>query len=345
MSDPADSMTAPGDLEMAGSDSVREDGETPPGLYRVCGGVLESDLVFAELPVAPEGSTPTWVLTIPGNDAPPLEGQVLGEDEVTPTATVRLIRGPDRLRLDFTDTGVFDVIGDGGVIHWHPLPDSDPESAALDVIGRVLAVCFHASGLLCLHGSAVAFSSGSVAFLAPKFHGKSTTALALTRAGARLVSDDMVAVELTSPPRAHPGVHAVRLWEDSAKEIVGDDNVREGVGGKLVLDDLAEDDRMDDVTNLRAIYLLNPIQDDPELPAVEREQTVSVEAAMALIGQTKIGPLLGKSEAPVLLERALQLSELVPVYRLRIVRDFERLPEVAEIFRTWHEDASLGEDG
>ena len=97
--------------------------------------------------------------------------------KVTDTATVQLIRGADCLRLDFTDTGIFDVSNDGRSMRWYPLPDSDPDAAALDVIGRVLAVCFHASGLVCLHGSAVALDSGTIAFLAPKFHGKSTTAL------------------------------------------------------------------------------------------------------------------------------------------------------------------------
>ena len=316
-----------------------------PGFYRVCGGVLRSDLPFDELPRAETAVTPTWTLSMPGGSAPTLEGDELGEDEVTATATVRLIRGPDRLRLDFTDTGVFDVLGDGSEIRWYPLPDSDPDAAALDVIGRVLAVSFHASGLLCLHGSAVAFGSDSIAFLAPKYHGKSTTAFALTRAGARLVSDDMVAVELTDPARAHPGVHAVRLWEDSAEQIAEGDSIRTGVGGKLVLDDLSDADRMDEVTDLRAIYLLNPVANEGDVPAVERERTNAVESAMALIGQTKIGPLLGKSESPVLLERALGLAELVPVYRLRIVRDFERLPEVIDTFRAWHAGDPVGEDG
>ena len=307
-------------------------------LYRVCGAVLQSDLELSGLPRAEDNATPTWILSTAGEAAPPLYGEVLGEDAVTDVATVRLIRGPGCLRLDFSDTGVFDVTDDGGHVRWYPLPDSDAQAAALDVIGRVLAVCFHASGLVCLHGSAVALDGGTIAFLAPKFHGKSTTALALTRSGGRLVTDDMLPVELVDPPRAHPGVHAVRLWEDSAEQVAGEDNIREGVGGKLVLDDLAPDARMDEVSDLRAIYLLVPVTDEPEAPAVERERTSAVEAAVALVGQGKLGPLLGRSEAPVLLERSLRLSELVPVYRLRIARDFERLPEVVATLREWHGD-------
>ena len=307
--------------------------------YRVCGGILQSDLEFTELPGDEGDGPPTWTLSIPGGTAPQLDGELLGEDAVTDTATVRLIRGPGCLRLEFSDTGVFDVSEDGRTIRWYPLPDSDHQAAALDVIGRVLAVCFHAGGLVCLHGSAVALSGGTIAFLAPKFHGKSTTALALTRSGGRLVTDDMLPVELTDPPRAHPGVHAVRLWEDSAERVAGDDNIREGVGGKLVVDHLAADARMDEVSELSAVYLLHPVIDEPDARAVERELTSAVESAMALVGQSKIGPLLGRSEAPVLLDRSLRLSELVPVYRLRIARDFERLSEVVATLRGWHEDA------
>lgn len=304
--------------------------------YRVCGGILQSDLQLTELPAAQGNAPADWTLTTQAGDPPPLDGELLGEDQVTPTATVRLVRGTDLWRLDFTDTGCFDITPGGETILWYPRPDSDPAAAAVDVIGRVLAVSFHAAGLLCLHGSAVAFESGTVAFIAPKHHGKSTTALALTRAGARLVTDDMLPVELVDPPRAHPGVHAVRLWTDSLEQIGAGDDVREGLGGKLVLDGLPADSRMDDVSDLLAIYLLSPVMEGEGLPAAARERTDTVEASIQLMGQNKIGMLLGKSEAPELMDRTLALAELVPVYRLRVARDFDRLPELVATLGEWH---------
>ncbi len=310
--------------------------------YRVCGGILKSDLNLTELPRAKGTAPADWTLTIEEGEPPLLEGEVLGEDQVTPSATVRLIRAPDLWRLDFTDTGCFDLTDGGATIRWYPRPDSDPAAAAVDVIGRVLAVSFHAAGMICLHGSAVAFRSGTIAFLGPKFHGKSTTALALARSGARLVTDDMLPVELVDPPRAHPGVHAVRLWSDSAEQVGVGDEVREGLGGKLVLDGIAAGARMDEVSDLLAIYLMRPVADTGVAPAAKRARTDTVEASIQLIAQNKIGVLLGRSEAPVLLDRTLALAELVPVYRLEVARDFERLPELVAALKSWHEEGAEG---
>ena len=318
-------------------DERRPGGSSDPLRYRICGGVLESDLEFAELPLASADAVPDWTLHVSAHAPPELHGVVLGQDEVTASATVQLVRAEDRLRLAFTDTGTFDVLDGGRTITWYPLPDSDRRAAALDVVGRVLAVSFHAAGFVCLHGSAVALERGTVAFMAPKFHGKSTTAMALTRAGGRLVTDDMLPVELSSPPSAHPGVHAVRLWEDSADHVGTNADFRMGVGGKFVLDELADESRMDHVTPLLAVYLLSPVMDD-DAPAVERRRTNPVEGSMALMGQNKIGPLLAGIEAPVLLERSIRLADLVPVYELKIARDFDRLPEVVSQIQAWHEE-------
>lgn len=309
--------------------------------YRVFGGILESDLEIADLHPIDPVSDPTWVLTTATGDPEPFDGERLGTEPVTSKANVTLLRQGDKYRLEFEDTGSFDFLDGGRKMVWYPKPDSDREAAAVDVLGRCLAIAFHAGGSLCLHGSAVAFDKGTIAFLAPKHHGKSTTALALARSGARLVSDDALPVTLNDPPLAYPGVHAVRLWADSAEQVASDRKSRVGLGGKLVVDDLEGAQVMHDPSPLEAVYLIAPMKADADRPAAARNETTSIEATLALVGQAKVGGLLTGSEAPTQLERASRLADKVPVYRLELMRDWDRLDEVVDTIRGWHADLIL----
>ena len=313
--------------------------------YQVFGGRLRSELPFPELPVATPGGDPTWDLVLRHHPAERVDGELVGHVDVDSTVRVELIRHAGGWRVAYSDTGDFEISDDGSRIQWHPGADHTEDAARVDVLGRVLAVALHARGYLCLHGSAVAFERGSVAFLAPKYHGKSTTALALARAGARLITDDCLPVQLEDPPIALPGVHAVRLWRDSVDEVGHEGGLDTGPGGKFLLTDLPGDRLMREPSRLHAVYFLSPVT-EPErtAPAVERVPVEGMEAAMTLLGQTKIGGLLGGSEAAVLLRMATHLAGLVPTYRLRIVRDFSRLDEVIEGIRALHADLGASVD-
>jgi hypothetical protein len=69
---------------------------------------------------------------------------------------------------------------------------------------------------------------------------------------------------------------------------------------------------------------------------VERTLLPPARAALVLIGHSKLGSLLGGSESPVLLERAAAIAASVPVHRLMVARDLDRLPEVAARILAWH---------
>ncbi|MEZ4417133.1 MAG: hypothetical protein R3E10_15375 [Gemmatimonadota bacterium] len=308
--------------------------------YRVFGGVLESDLPFPELPAAAAGDPTDWVLRTRTGNPPDADARPLGTDEVDQGISVQLLRTEAGLRLVYSDTGTFDILGQGERIEWYPGSQATPETARVDILGRVLAVALHARGDLTLHASGVAFDRGAIAFIAPKHHGKSTTALALVRSGARLVTDDTLGVTLESEPRAIPGVHAVRLWSDSA-ERVGTDDVEvddSGPGGKLLLSDLPEDCLTYETLPLSALYLLAPVQPGDDVPAVERIRLQPFESTLSLLGQTKVGALLGRSEAASVLDRVAQIAERVPVYQLRVARDFQQLDRAVATLREWHAD-------
>lgn len=299
--------------------------------YAVFGGCLSSEVDFPELSPCSD-SVPKWMLrkTCVRHSEP---SEYLGKDQVDPNVQVRLYRTDRGYLLRFDDTGDFLISEDGFNIEWCPAAGARLEAARIDILGRVLPLALHLRGTFCLHGSAVVFQSGGIAFLAPKFGGKSTLALALTNAGARLGTDDTVAVEPGPPVRLQPGVHALRLWVDSASRL-SDLPLRDTPpGDKQQVEPSAERLQLHPVS-LQAVYLLSPIPQGGV--AARRERLSQVPSALALVRHAKLGPLFGGPQSVVWLRWAAALARTVPVYQLEVVRDFERLPEVVASFVEWH---------
>ena len=313
-----------------GADAVepRPPADPPaPRLYRVFGGRLASEVELPGLPEAePDGSAPDWTLVRAEGPAAGDEGAgPLADDRVKPGVRVRLRRVGDDLRLAFDDTGDFDVSRDGTRIRFRPGPEARPEDLRLDVVGRVLPLALHRQGMTCLHASAVVTGEGAVAFLGPKGAGKTTMALTLSGMGAAVLSDDVVPVEPGDPPRARPGVDRLRIRRDVA-EAAG----RTGAG------DRATDGRVEvepDVVAdgasvpLAALYVLVPVEADDSDHRVRRERMTGPGAALALMGELKLGPLLAPWRGAELLEACASLERGVPVYRLEVPRDVGRLDE------------------
>jgi hypothetical protein len=306
--------------------------------YQVFGGALRSDIDFPELRVI-ESDAPTWTLRttqhVPDMEAPVL----LGESEVIPGFFVRMFRHEHGYRFIFDDTGLFDLTNAGREIAWVRGPHFEDSWVRADVTGRVMALALHASGHLCLHGSAVATSSGAIAFLAPKYHGKSTLALALSRAGAKLLTDDILPVEPRSPIRAIPGVHQVKLWNDSASHF-GVDRQTESPrpGSKHLLHDFDDSMISNDRVPLAAVYLLAPVmvEEGAAAPPVSRTRLHPVPSALALVRHSIMGSLLTGSDAQRVFDRATIVAESVPVYQLTIAAGMERIGDTVDQLLAWH---------
>jgi len=262
--------------------------------------------------------------------------ELLGEEPLGHGVYVRSYKWPSGWRVAFDDTGIFDISRDGSDITWWPGPESQVDIARIDVVGRVLAMAMHAAGKLCLHGSGVALGGDGVAFVAPKFHGKSTLALALAQAGGRLMNDDNVPIDTGTPAMIRPGAPRVRLWSDSVDRLGGDRlQPARGSDEKFNLSSLPEDLVMRDAVPLAAVYLLTPVASNGG-DAVVRTPLAPVPSAIALVRHAKLGALLGKSESAVVLDRAVSLASVAPVYALHVVRDFDRMHEVVAQLMEWH---------
>ena len=304
--------------------------------YQVFGGVLRSELEFPELDGAIRGDA-DWTLTVSFSAAPEVPlGQPLGEDKVDQGVMVRSYATPLGFRLVYEDTGVFDVMEDGREIHWYRPVSADVEAGRLDVLGRVLALALHASGWLSLHGSAVALAEGAVGFLAPKGNGKSTLAFALMRAGAALMTDDTVVIGSGDPATVRPGVQSVRLFRDSANWLSAPTPIAGTSDVKATFGQLSEDARRLTRAPLAALYLLESVPAGTISEPLERQQIEGPDAVLGLLGQTKIGALLGGTEAPTVFAAVVGLAEGCPIYRLRVTRDYARLGTVVDRIMSWH---------
>ncbi len=304
--------------------------------YSIFGGTLHSTVPIPELRAG--GDRPDWTLTTGAEPSPMPDATPLGELEIMAGCRVRLSRHAAGFRLHYDDTGSYDVARDGRRIVWYPGANPNAEAVRADITGRVLTTALHAAGLLCLHGSAVALPEGVVAFLAPKFHGKSTLALALARAGGRLVTDDILPVNPTPPIRAIPGVHQVKLWDDSADHFGLATRARASTE-KHLLHDFDDDHLMFEEAPLAAIYLLAPLapEEHESLPGgAERVRLSSVTAALALVRHGALGALLGGLDAQDAFDRAASVAATVPVYQLRVQPGLDRIPRTVSRLQQWH---------
>lgn len=305
-------------------------------LYRVFGGVLRSELPFPELP-AVSGQDADWTLEI-RHELPALgDAMRLGEEPLIDGVTARLVRDAARYRLAFEDTGTFDVALDGTALTWYPAAGASEELARLDVIGRVLALAEHAAGGHCLHASSVVVDGRAIAFIAPKGYGKSTTAMSLLRQGARLLTDDTLPVHVGETVMAHPGVHGVRLREDTAEQFAAEHAIAPTLNADKKLLSAFEDDRVaHEPVPLDAVYLLSPVRSDGVDAPVTRSRLSPLESALVLVAHGKMATLLGRDEGGRTLTRASRIARTVPVYTLQIARDLGRVDDVAQTIAGWH---------
>jgi hypothetical protein len=121
----------------------------------------------------------------------------------------------DRAFFHWAHAGTF-MVQDGSIITVDPNLQEEG-MWRLPLLGGVIAMALQQRGLLVLHASAVAVEGEAVVFIGEKGQGKSTTAASLFHRGHPLISDDLVAIDLSDPlrPTAIPSFPQFKLWPDS----------------------------------------------------------------------------------------------------------------------------------
>jgi hypothetical protein len=243
-------------------------------------------------------------------------------------------------------TGEYTVSDDGACVTGRVAPGVTEDAVQLDLIGRVLPLVLGLRGSLCLHASAVAIGGSALAFVAPKGTGKSTLALALVAGGGVLLADDLTGLAPGWPARVLPGVTRVRVRTDALRVVRGWADVLghalpepavEAIDDKVALPLGSEAAEPAPWVALDAVYVLEAAAPDTE-GAAERHRLSPREAVAELLGHLKLGATLDRERAAVEFGRIIDLVARVPVYRLRIARRLERLPEVVAQVARWAEE-------
>jgi hypothetical protein len=212
-----------------------------------------------------------------------------------------------------------------------------PDSLSLEdvtpyLVGPVLGLTLRVRGRVPLHASAVAISDRAIAFVGPAGAGKSTTAAAFARAGYRVISDDVVALqEECSRFVIPPGYPRVNLWEESVQAILGD-------GGALPLISPGWDKcfmPLDPQEQFEArslplggIYVLQKRESGLAVPVVDR--MTGSDAFIALLGNTYMNYLPDAEKRRREFELLGRVVASVPIRRVHTGADLSMLTNLCE---------------
>jgi hypothetical protein len=312
--------------------------------YLVFGGCLRSELPFPELAEAGD-CEPTWNLrlaSLPSDE----EAEVLTDSRLSASCRIRVSRYEGRLRFFHSCAGTFEFSADGSDIVFDAERAVDTNAARTDFVARLLLMCADQERVTWLHGSAVRIGDSAIAFVGPSGAGKSTLSLALARAGAKHICDDTLPIEAGNPPVTWPSDWTIRLHDDSRARLAsGANSVRRESDGKfIVTHESIGTDAVDSGAECRAplvaLYLLAPAFPSPfagDGGTCATRRLIHPTAAMpALIQHLKLGILIGRDYPAKTMKSLAAIVASVPVFELKIVRDWSTIDEVVGQIYEWH---------
>jgi hypothetical protein len=233
------------------------------------------------------------------------------------------------VRLYWPTVGSF-AIRDGREVIVDPLPDADPDWVRLFLLGAAMGVALHQRGLAVLHASAVSVEGSAVAFVAFKSWGKSTTAAAMEARGHRLLTDDVLALQLAGrgrSPLAWPSFPQMKLSPDAVEALGEDPNaLGQILPGYEKLRRLPLGAFTGDAVPLRCLYVLEP-GDEPSINPLSK-----VNAVLELLCHSYIrrfGPDVAGPEESATFQRCAEIADQVPVFSFRRPRQVERIDAFA----------------
>ena len=192
-----------------------------PHTYSICGLAIRSDRPLQIPPTAPAPGAPALAFSWP-HALPAPEPAHWFRDMPLPNGApwLRIARTPAGFWLRFHAKADFLVSPAGDHVACRPAPATPPDSVERHLLDQVLPFLIARRGHTVIHGSAVALHGLALAFCGPSGRGKSTLATAFVNRGARILTDDCLALQpapagfLVLP--SYPGV---RLWEDSFEQL------------------------------------------------------------------------------------------------------------------------------
>jgi hypothetical protein len=267
---------------------------------------------------------------------------VLADSQLSSSCRIRISRHNDRLRYSHSCAGDFELSADGAEITFDAARARDVNAARGDLVARLLLMYADHEEVTWLHGSAVRVGESAIAFLGVSGAGKSTLALALANAGAHHICDDALPIERGDPPMIWASDHVIRLRPDTKGHLASDaDSVRRESDGKFVVtyDAIGGAGVLaDSRAPLTAVYLLAPfVPDASQHDARVTRRLIPPRAAVGLLIQhLKLGAVVPSDFPEKSMKQLADIAALVPVFELRIARDWSSFDSTVAQIVDWH---------
>jgi hypothetical protein len=244
---------------------------------------------------------------------------------------------PTEISFFWKEVGAI-TVRNGKEIIIDPLPEVEERLLRLPILGIAFAVILHQRGFLPLHASAVEINGGAAVFTAGRGWGKSTLAATLYGKGYHLISDDLVAIDVTNyeVPMVIPGFPQLKLLPEAAASALGDDpNTLPPLATGYEKRSRRNIERFSpNPIPLRAIYKLGK----GTAPALKILSTQ--EAVQELIGNTYtlsgVPQLVQGKAGASYFHQCMSVLKQVPLYRLERPQVLELVPEIAKLVEQVH---------
>ncbi|MET0372716.1 MAG: serine kinase [Rhizorhabdus sp.] len=296
--------------------------QQPATEYFAFGLTIRSHIPLPELSVSElTGRDPDLLIRLApcGRSLPPKSGGVV--IDLDPTGA-HYLAWPGVAAFRFDGVQRIDV---------EPYPDVPMSFLAFPLLGPVLGLLLHLRGLVLLHASAVEIHGMSAAFVGDKLAGKSTTAGAFIRAGHRLLTDDLLAVDLVDPivPRILPAFAQLKLSDESSTAIPLTNAealplAYEGFTKRQYR--LAASSFSHRQLRLDHVFILERGGSSPAIEPLDGFEALSGLMRFSYITRFGKALLTGRAEADHL-QRFARLTRQIGVARLRIPADLDRLDD------------------
>jgi hypothetical protein len=245
---------------------------------------------------------------VPG-DGPP--GEPLAELVIGGRRLYTAIASPESYVVRFHGACDAVISADLTDVECRADPNFDLDLVPVLLVGTIAAFLLALGGRYVLHGSAVEAAAGALAIVGPSGVGKSTVAALCCAAGARLLSDDVLPLDLIDPPVLVGGWPELRL-RPGASSVVDLYPIRPATratpDGRLAVRSRED---VPDRARVAAVVVPRPSRSAPEV-VVARVRPL--DAVFLLLASDRIEHWLHPGQQRRSFEAAAQLARAVPVF-------------------------------
>lgn len=299
--------------------------------YRVYGVNVESSTPLC-LPPASESDAPTVTLTHATAEwfVEALQGAPLVE--VSPN-WYKMAHTPDGATyVRWEDWFHFLIESDGRRIAHALLSPARTESFHAYLLSQALSFALIRIGREPLHASCIAIEDKAVAFMGPSGLGKSTLTACFLKAGAKLLTDDLLVM---SPETglAEPGPHRIKLFPEVAEQLIESATIGVSINPastKRIIP-LAAEKCCAHPVPVAALYALRTPTDEESDTSARIERLSARDAFLELLR----GTFNSRIRTPQRLKQQFasysHLARKVPVKRLTYTRELSNIFDVRDL--------------